>query len=61
MAINGGVPDPAAEGVATIATNNPSGGIPAATWPAKSGTNQQDLVVTTNPHGGYAAHNRPHS
>jgi hypothetical protein len=58
MSVNGGLPDP---GVSNIATNNPSGGQPAETPPAKGPSPLQDKVVTTNAPGAHASHHRPHA
>jgi hypothetical protein len=58
MAVNGGFPDP---GVSTISTNNPSGGHPNPTPPAKNAASQADKVVTMNANGAFASHNRPHA
>ena len=58
MTVNGGHPDP---GVSNIATNNPNGGHPTPTPPAKNAASQTDKVVTTNASGAFANHVRPHA
>ena len=55
MAVNGGLPDP---GVSNITTNNPNGGHPSPTAPAKNATSQTDKVVTTNASGAFSHNSR---
>lgn len=58
MSVQGGLPDP---GVTNITTNNPNGGHPNPTPPAKNTTSQTDKVVTTNASGAFASQHRPHA